>query len=153
MPSAPGLKRVYPDVCALCRPFDDQSAVRIRLETVAIELILDCARRGEIDLIVSPAHDVEIDATTDFEEHSQLVALLEELGTRPRFDLPIIRDRAESLASQGLGAADAAHAAFAEQAHADFVTVDDRLIKRLRRLAPMLWCGTPPAYCEKENLK
>ena len=33
-PDAPfGLKRIYLDVCALCRPFDDQHQVRIRLET------------------------------------------------------------------------------------------------------------------------
>jgi len=31
-------KQVYLDVCALCRPFDDQQQVRLRLETNAVEL-------------------------------------------------------------------------------------------------------------------
>jgi len=146
-------KRVYLDVCTLCRPFDDQSLVRIRLETSAVELILSHVRQKEIALIVSPAHDVEIGAIADLEERSQLALLLEQLGTRPRFDLSAARQRAEYLAAQRLGVADAAHVAFAEHAQADFVTVDDQLIKKCRRIRLAIWCGTPPLYCEKENLR
>lgn len=153
MPFPTTLQRVYLDVCALCRPFDDQSIVRIRLETIAVELILDHVRRGEIALIVSSAHAIEIHATADLEERKQLISMLDQLGIRPRFDPLTVRERAVYLADRGLGAADAAHVAFAEQAQADFVTVDDRLIKRLRRMKPTVWCGTPPAYCEKERLR
>ena len=153
MPFPTDVKRVYLDVCALCRPFDDQSIIRIRLETIAIELILDRVRRREIELIVSSAHDLEIQATIDLEERRQLISVLEQLGTRPKFDLSATRERAVHLADHGLGVADAAHLAFAEQARADFVTVDDRLIKRFKRLKSAVWCGTPPAYCEKESLK
>jgi len=31
---------IYLDVCTLCRPFDDQSFLRIRLETDAVNLIM-----------------------------------------------------------------------------------------------------------------
>lgn len=34
------MKYIYIDVCALSRPFDDQSFLRIRLETEALNLIL-----------------------------------------------------------------------------------------------------------------
>ncbi|MEK8020003.1 MAG: hypothetical protein VSS75_024280 [Candidatus Parabeggiatoa sp.] len=34
-------KRVYLDVCALSRPFDDQRQVRIQLESSAVTLILE----------------------------------------------------------------------------------------------------------------
>ena len=34
------MKSIYIDVCALSRPFDDQSFLRIRLETEALNLIL-----------------------------------------------------------------------------------------------------------------
>jgi predicted nucleic acid-binding protein len=67
--------------------------------------------------------------------------------------LPATRKRAEKWVAQGLGVADAAHLAFAEQAQADFVTVDDRLLKQCRRLEPVVWCGTPQAYCDKESLQ
>jgi predicted nucleic acid-binding protein len=146
-------KRVYLDVCVLCRPFDDQQQVRIHLETSAIELILAHVRQAKLALIVSPVHELEIGAITDLEERKQLLLLLEEFGTRLEFDLSVARQRAEQWVAQGLGVADAAHLAFAEAAQAEFVTVDDRLLKQCRRVKPDVWCGTPPTYCEKENLK
>jgi predicted nucleic acid-binding protein len=146
-------KQVYLDVCALCRPFDDQQQARIRLETAAVELILAHIRQSGRVLIVSPAHQVEIEAIADLEENRHLMLFLKKFGTPVDFDLQTARQRAEQLVEQGLGVADAVHLAFAEQAQADFVTVDDRLIKQCRRIKATVWCGTPPAYCEKENLR
>jgi len=39
-------KKVYLGACALCRPFDDQRYLRIRLETEAVNLILSKIREG-----------------------------------------------------------------------------------------------------------
>ena len=39
---------VYLDVCALSRPFDDQSFLRIRLETEAVNLILSKVHKGMV---------------------------------------------------------------------------------------------------------
>ena len=39
---------VYLDVCALIRPFDDQSFLRIRLETEAVNLILSRVHKGMV---------------------------------------------------------------------------------------------------------
>ncbi len=149
----PSAKIVYLDVCALCRPFDDQQQGRIRLETSAVELILAHIRQTDLTLIVSPVHHLEIEATADMEERKQLLLLLNREGTHLDFDLPAVRTRAEQWTAQGLGAADAAHVTFAEAAGADFVTVDDRLLKQCRRLEPPVWCGTPQAYCDKEHLQ
>jgi predicted nucleic acid-binding protein len=149
----PASNQVYLDVCALCRPFDDQQQVRIRLETAAVELILAHIRQTRLQLIVSPVHDAEIEAIADREEGKQLVLLLKQLGIRVSFDLSAARQRAEQLTQQGLGVADAAHLAFAEQAQADFVTVDDRLLRQCRRIKPEVWYGSPSAYCDKENLR
>jgi predicted nucleic acid-binding protein len=147
------IKRVYLDVCSLCRPFDDQQQIRIHLETSAVELILAHIRLAQLELIVSPIHELEIKAIADLEEREQLLLLLRQLGAPFVFDLPKVRQNAEQRVGQGLGVADAAHLAFAEAAQADFVTVDDRLLKQCRRIKPMVWCGSPPAYCEKENLR
>ncbi|PKO21398.1 MAG: hypothetical protein CVU38_14965 [Chloroflexi bacterium HGW-Chloroflexi-1] len=44
-PAAPqSLRRVYPDLCALNRPLDDQDQMRIRLEADAVSLILSHVR-------------------------------------------------------------------------------------------------------------
>jgi hypothetical protein len=52
-------RRVYLDVCALCRPFDDQSQMRIRLEADAVQLILSHVRGESLALAVSPVHELE----------------------------------------------------------------------------------------------
>ncbi len=150
-PTSP--KLVYLDVCVLCRPFDDQNQVRIRLETSAIELILTYIRSSKLELIVSPTHELEIRAIRNRAERNELLLLLKQIGTPYKFDSLAARRRAEELVALGLGIADAAHLAFAEQAGAEFVTVDDRLLKKCRRIKPSVWCGTPPSYCEKEDLK
>ena len=65
-------RRVYLDVSALCRPFDDQAQMRIRLETDAVLLILSHVRSKNLTLIVSPVHRVEIAAIADLAERKHL---------------------------------------------------------------------------------
>lgn len=146
------IKQVYLDVCVLCRPFDDQQLMRIRLETNAVELILAHIRQGNPVLITSPGHLVEIEAIPDPEERNHLQLLLQQQGQSPDISLASARKRAEQWIRQGMGVADAAHLAFAVEVGADFVTVDDRLLKLCARLNPGVWCGTPQAYCDKEAL-
>jgi hypothetical protein len=153
MANGESLRRVYLDVCALSRPFDDQTQARIRLEADAVQLILSNIRQGKLRLIVSAAHTVEIAAIDDGEERNTLEQWLDELGHRTRANLGHGRRRAEELTRLKIGPADAAHLAFAEQAEADFVTVDDRLLKQARRAKLLVWAGTPVEYCEKEKLK
>ena len=50
-----GAPRLYPDVCVLCRPFDDQRHLRIRTETGAIYLLFEHIRAGMSVMMVSPA--------------------------------------------------------------------------------------------------
>jgi predicted nucleic acid-binding protein len=146
-------RHIYLDVCALCRPFDDQNQIRIRLETEAVQLILSHVRSGNFVLILSPAHQVEIGAIEDRIEREHLASTLRKIGRRVEVNLDRIRERAERLADEGLGPADAAHLAFAEATGADFVSCDDRLLHQCRRVQSSTWSGTPVAFCEKENLK
>ena len=149
----PKTHRVYIDVCALCRPFDNQDQMRIHLETAAVLLIIGHVRSKVLTMIVSPVHDVEIAAIKEVAERDHLQLLLQEIGTRISFDLPQARQRTEQLVQQGLGPADAAHLALAEQAGSDFVSCDDRLLRKCRRIRPSIWCGSPITFCEKENLR
>ena len=145
--------RIYLDVCALCRPFDDQQQIRIRLETSAVELILAHIRQTEVELMVSSAHRIEIEAISDTEERSHLLLLLKQYGTPFEIDVNTTRQRSETLIAEGMGVADAAHLAFAEATNAAFVTVDDRLLKQCRRIGAKIWYGSPQAFCEKEDLR
>jgi predicted nucleic acid-binding protein len=110
-------------------------------------------RAGDLRLISSPAHLVEITAIKNLEERESLRRMLEEVGTRPAYDLIAARQRAEEFVRVKIGLADAAHLAFAEQAKADFVSVDDRFLKRASRIRLSIWLGTPLQLCERENLR
>jgi predicted nucleic acid-binding protein len=149
----PSKRNVYLDVCTLCRPFDDQAQIRIRLETEAVQLILSHIRLGLLTFITAPVHRIEVSAIPDFTEREYLLALLEEIGNDVAVDHARVRARAEALADEGVGPADAAHLAFAEAAEADFITTDDRLIRQCKRVDAAVWCGNPVAFCEKEELR
>lgn len=146
------IRRVYLDVCALCRPFDDQTQMRIRLESEAVQLILSYVRSGELCLVVSAVHNAELGAVDDSMEREHLLSILDQIGSRIQVDLAQARQRAMTLTERGLGPADAAHLAFAEASGASFVTCDDRLLRQCRRVGCAIWCGSPVAFCAEEKL-
>ena len=67
-------KKVYIDVCTLCRPFDDQDVMRIRLETDAYYLILQAIQNEKYEMIVSPVHHEEINAIENVQERYEILA-------------------------------------------------------------------------------
>ena len=146
-------KNIYIDVCALCRPFDEQEYMRVRLETEAVNLILSKVKDGNYKLIVSPVHIKEIEAISDTIERVELLMVLSEWGEQIHVNMAETRSRAEDLVNLGFGIADAAHVAFAEQAEVPFISCDDRLIRKCINHKINVWCGNPVAFCEKENLR
>jgi hypothetical protein len=146
-------ERLYLDVCALSRPFDDQHPLRIRLETDAVNLILAHVKQGRYVLLVSPVHRREIAAIPDGYERTALQTILDQYGVPTEVDGVATRQRAEDLVAVGFGVADAAHMAFAEQSGASFISCDDKLLKKCGRFGVGIWCGNPVAYCEKEGLR
>ena len=146
-------KAVYLDVCSLCRPFDDQRFLRIRMEREAMALILENTRTGMIKMIVSPVHFREMEATSDAIERAKIFYLLNNYGETVKVDMAEARRKADQLFESGFGVADAAHVAFAEAVVADFVTCDDRLLKRCLKSNLKIWCGDPLQYCLKEDFK
>lgn len=144
---------VYLDVCALNRPFDDQSQMRVKFETAAVHLILANVRSSLLQLAASPVHNAELSAIPDPARRISLQALIRELGLHIAVDTKSVRERAHDLHLQGMGVADAAHIAYSEAVGADFVTVDDRLLRQCIRLGVQVWTGTPNGFCEKEGLR
>lgn len=146
-------RSVYLDVCSLCRPLDDQQYLRIRLESDATKLILENVRNQKLKLAVSPVHRIEIGAIPDLAERIKILSLLENFGELIKVDITKVHVKADWLFKNGYGVADAVHVAFAESAGADFVTCDDRLLKRCLKSDLKIWCGDPLQFCFKENLK
>ena len=147
------VKLIYFDVCVLSRPFDDQTFLRVRLETEAANLILSKVRGEKYRLVASPIHWEEIKDISDIFERTELQERLKTLGKSVNVDLAVTRKRAGELYDLNFGVADAAHIAFAEQCGAEFISCDDFLIKKCSRHNIKIWCGNPVAFCEKEDLR
>ncbi len=132
------MDRVYLDLCALKRPFDDQRQPRVRTEAAAIASIMADAEAGKLSLVRSPAHLVENDANP--REDRRLAAALWIDGAAVDVALDEeVESRAAMLAELGFTPLDALHVAFAERAQTRwFVTCDDRLVKLAARLGGTL---------------
>ena len=147
------VNKIYLDVCALCRPYDDQSYMRINLETIAVQLIFSAIDQNMYDLVYSSVHIKEISAISDQIEQFELYHLLQKTGKFIEVDKERARKRAEKLVSTSFGVADAAHLVSAEAAGADFITCDDKLCKKCRTIDTVIWTGNPVAFCDKEGLR
>jgi hypothetical protein len=77
---SPRKKVLYLDVCALCRPFDDQSQMKIKLETDSIFLILEKIKAGKFKMLFSKIHNLEIKDIQEKEEREELLQFLEKYG-------------------------------------------------------------------------
>jgi len=146
-------QKLYLDVCTLSRPFDDQSMMRIRLETDAFYLIFQNIKNKKYDMVASPVHIKEIEAIEDLRERSELITLLNKFGVKPSCNLQKVRERAEYLFSLKFGAADAAHLAFAEETSDIFITCDDRFLRKCKRIKVKLLALSPVEFCLMENLR
>ena len=146
-------KKLYLDVCTLCRPFDDQNIMRIRLETDAFYLILQNIQNKLYEMVVSPVHFKEIETIEELRERLWLLDLLGKYGVRLPCDSSKIRKRAEQLCNLKFGIADAAHVAFAETTSDFFITCDDKLLRKCDKSNVKISVVSPVDFCSKEDLR
>lgn len=126
---------LYLDMNVYKRPFDDQSQMRIRLETVAIAMIFSLIESGRLAARWSFALDYENDRDPipDRREFVARVAQCCESSIEP--DESIRRLATQLTDGYGIRGRDALHLASAGISGCQyFVTCDDRLIQRSQRL-------------------
>lgn len=125
--------RIYLDVSCLNRPFDDQAAIRVHLETEAIRWILGQTFRGGWELVASEMVELEIAANPDPERRERVRLLLPETRNLLRLTEAVLA-RGVELEEFGFKTADAIHIAAAESLRSDaFLSCDDRLVRRAQR--------------------
>jgi predicted nucleic acid-binding protein len=122
------------DVCTLCRPFDNQNDMRIRLETDAYNLILLAIENKRYEMIISSMHSKELESIKDKKERIQIIHLLDEFGISKKIDLNIVKTRADELIKLKFGIADAIHLAFAEISSDFLITCDYKFEKKVEKL-------------------
>lgn len=130
--------KIYLAVCCLNRPFDDQTQERVRLEAEAILLILAQVQKGEVTWSSSEVVKLEVIQNPDAERVRRVNLLLQGAHEEIIYDTAE-QLRATELEALGFHAFDAMHLACAESGQVDyFLTTDDKLFRRARRLARQL---------------
>ena len=123
--------RVYLDNCCYNRPYDDQSYLRISLESQAKLFVQHLIREKKLDLVTSYVLDYENsrnphttrrDTISDFFNNA-----VEYVGAENNDE---ILEIAKKIQATGVKTADSCHVACAEFANCDyFLTTDDRILK------------------------
>jgi len=126
--------RVYLDTCALQRPLDTKSHLRIALESEAVLGLMGMWEARQIQFIFSDAHKMEMEKNKNVYRREYALDIIS------RADLYIsltesIETRASALLQFGISPLDSLHLAFAESDPLDFFcTCDDELIKKSKRV-------------------
>ncbi|MEI6102863.1 MAG: PIN domain-containing protein [Methanothrix sp.] len=119
------------DACCLCRPFDDRTQDRIRIETEAVLTILGRCNEDWI-LVGSEAIDFELSAVMDQKKRTDAFVLASLAKEKIKTDKRIIKSASE-LEKLGFKTMDAAHISCAERAADIMFTVDDD-VQRVARI-------------------
>lgn len=124
--------RVYLDNCSYNRPYDDQTQMRIHLETQAKLHIQDMIRQKQIELVTSYVLDFENSNNRSIQKKIAIEKFMKEYATLyvSNQNEEDIRKTADSIMRTGVKEKDAYHVACAIIAECNyFITTDDRLLK------------------------
>ncbi len=124
--------RIYLDNCSYNRPYDDQSQMRIYLETQAKLHIQDMIRKGDLELVTSYVLGYENDRNRSLQKKMAIERFIREYSSVYVSDKNKneIGKYADEIMKTGVKEKDAYHVACAIIAQCKyFITTDDRLLK------------------------
>ena len=123
--------RIYLDNCSFNRPFDDQTQLRIKLESEAKLKIQSSIIEGQFDLIWSYILDFE-NEQNPFEERKISIKKWKNHATTNILESDEILDTAKKLIKKGIKSKDVLHIACAISEKCEyFITTDAKIIKKM----------------------
>ena len=126
--------KIYLDNCCFNRPFDDQSQLRIRLESEAKLKIQEEIRAGNFQLAWSYILDYE-NSKNPYQERKIRIGGWKKYAVQDIHESKELLTRANSLNRIGLQKIDSLHIACAVLAKCEyFLTTDDKILKRLNEI-------------------
>jgi predicted nucleic acid-binding protein len=142
---------LYLDLNCFNRPFDDQSQDRIAHETAAVFAILQRIIDG-VDRLVWSAILTFENAQHPLADRRIEIAQWAHRAVGNVVVTPQVATRARALTAAGFRPLDAAHLACAEAAACDrFLTCDDQVIRRTRRVQVRLRVQNPRDYVQEST--
>ncbi|SCJ90197.1 Uncharacterised protein [uncultured Eubacterium sp.] len=145
--------RIYLDNCCYNRPYDDQSQMRINLDTQAKLYIQLMIKDKKIELVTSYVLDFENSKNRVIQKKLAISTFMEEnesyyVGEERQNE---IRTMVRQIMATGVKEKDAAHVACAIYAKSDyFITTDDRLLKYISDQVKIL---TPGEFIREIEVK
>ena len=129
--------RVYLDNCCYNRPFDDQTQLKVRLETEAKLFVQQLMRTGAVEYVWSDMLANEVDESKFWERKMRIVPWV--VGAAVYVvTTPEIEKQAETFMGMGVKPSDAIHFASAVSADCDwFFTVDRGILKKVSCVGKM----------------
>lgn len=126
--------KLYLDNCCFNRPFDDQSQIRIRLESEAKLEIQEEIRAGKVQLIWSYILDYE-NNKNPYQERKERIKGWKRYAIEDMEESSEVIETARELNEKGFHKIDSLHIACAIIAKCEyFLTTDDQILKRARLL-------------------
>ena len=123
---------LYLDCCALQRPFDDRSQLRVATEAEAVLKLIELFEAGDLVLLSSGALLFEVGQIKAAERHGYCLDLLGRCSDFVSFT-DKIRVQANGYSQDGIKSMDALHLASAVAGEATyFCSCDDRFLNRAR---------------------
>jgi len=121
---------IYLDNCAFNRPFDDQSQIRIRIETEAKLFVQREIKEGRIDLIWSYLNESE-NADNPFLYRKNSIDRWKDIAKIRIIESQTLLTNSKNLLKLGLRPKDALHLACAIEGKAEFfLTTDDGILRK-----------------------
>jgi predicted nucleic acid-binding protein len=121
--------KIYLDNCCFNRPYDDQTQLKIELETKAKLFIQNLVALNKLNLVWSYILDYE-NSKNNYTQKSSAIQRWQELALEDIDETPEIIETSKKIQETGIKNADSLHLACAIYAKCDyFITVDRRVMK------------------------
>ena len=126
--------KIYLDNCCFNRPFDDQSQIRIRLESEAKLKIQEEIRSGKFQLVWSYILDYE-NNQNPYQERKVQVERWKEYAISDIEETSELIETASLLNQKGIQKIDSLHIACAILSECEyFLTTDDKILRRAKQI-------------------
>lgn len=144
--------KVYLDNCSFNRPFDNQSQIRVKIETDAKLYIQQLIKAQELELVWS--YILEFQNTANpFEERKKQISKWKSFASEIIVENEKIILLAENFVKQfNFKAKDALHLACAIESNAKYLITTDDFILKKTNLVNLINIVSPLTFLEKEDI-
>jgi len=123
---------IYLDTCSLCRPFDNQNNLRIKIETEAVQFIFEKIKLKKVKWIASEVLELEINQINNLEKRIKVLSFLKFANSKIKYS-DRIEEKGVLIEKKGFNLLDAMHISSSLSSEAKYFITTDYEILRLAK--------------------